>query len=531
MDSRRTAVEYHHRTKHHFQRYAASAGFMDWTTQPHPFRRFAGAPAVALPLGPDTGGPPYDALFADERQPAALGAESLGQFLYLSLALSAWKEVVDPEGNTVARWSLRVNPSSGNLHPTEGYLLLGPTAGLETGPGLYHYAPDEHLLEQRATGPVPEVVGGFLLGLTSIHWREAWKYGERAFRYCQHDVGHALAALSLAARTLGWRLRLLTDLPAGLADRVLAADTQTGPEREHADALVLVDTGDGTFPAREALESWVEGRGVLGEPNKLSPDHRIWDVIDEVAAACYGQVLPGAPIPESGPPPSRDPRPVDAFSLIRSRRSAVSMDRQTGLELADFARLLERLMPGETLLELPGGPEVSLLLFVHRVTGVAPGVYALPRQPGHEAAWREAMREDFTWDAVPGMPPEVPLRHLVSGDAREVARRLSCHQDIAADGAFSLGMVARFAPGIREHGAAWYPRLFWETGMIGHLLYLESEAAGLRGTGIGCFFDDEVHRLAGLAGDDWQSLYHFTVGGPVDDDRLRTAAPYAHLDR
>src|SRR5437660_12483691 len=33
----------------------------------------------------------------------------------------------------------------------------------------------------------------FLVGLSSIHWREAWKYGERAFRYCQHDVGHALA--------------------------------------------------------------------------------------------------------------------------------------------------------------------------------------------------------------------------------------------------------------------------------------------------------------------------------------------------
>ena len=36
-----------------------------------------------------------------------------------SLALSAWKE------HRGHRWSLRVNPSSGNLHPTEGYLLCG----------------------------------------------------------------------------------------------------------------------------------------------------------------------------------------------------------------------------------------------------------------------------------------------------------------------------------------------------------------------------------------------------------------------
>jgi len=44
----------------------------------------------------------------------------------------------------------------------------------------------------------------FLVGLSSIHWREAWKYGERAFRYCQHDLGHAMAALGLAAALVGW---------------------------------------------------------------------------------------------------------------------------------------------------------------------------------------------------------------------------------------------------------------------------------------------------------------------------------------
>lgn len=63
------------------------------------------------------------------------------------------------------------------------------------------------------------------------------------------------------------------------------------------------------------------------------------------------------------------------------------------------------------------------------------------------------------------------------------------------------------------------------------MLYLEAEAAGVRGTGIGCYFDDAVHELLGLAGDRFQDLYHFTVGGPVDDPRLTTLAPYAHLER
>jgi hypothetical protein len=46
-------------------------------------------------------------------------------------------------------------------------------------------------------------------GLSSIHWRESWKYGVRAYRYCQHDAGHALAAASFAAAGLGWQARLL----------------------------------------------------------------------------------------------------------------------------------------------------------------------------------------------------------------------------------------------------------------------------------------------------------------------------------
>ena len=66
--------------------------------------------------------------------------------------------------------------------------------------------------------------------------------------------------------------------------------------------------------------------------------------------------------------------------------------------------------------------------------------------------------------------------------------------------------------------------------MIGQALYLAAEAAGVRGTGIGCYFDDVLHRALGLTGHDWQSLYHFTIGNPVEDLRLRTAPPYAHLE-
>jgi nitroreductase len=103
---------------------------------------------------------------------------------------------------------------------------------------------------------------------------------------------------------------------------------------------------------------------------------------------------------------------------------------------------------------------------------------------------------------------------------------LSCDQDIASDGFFSLGMLAEFDASLAEHGPAFYRHLFWESGIVGQALYLEAEAAGVRSTGIGCFYDDPVHDVLGLQDHAFQSLYHFTVGMPVEDTRLTTEPGY-----
>ena len=145
----RTALDvtlaYHQRSKHLPFRFAASLGYMDWETQPDPFRRFEGAPTFPLELEPVGAEPSYDtALVLGDVDPTPLNKATVSRLFHDALALSAWKEIPG------TRWSLRVNPSSGNLHPTEGYLISGPIAGLHDRPGVYHYAPFVHALEQRA---------------------------------------------------------------------------------------------------------------------------------------------------------------------------------------------------------------------------------------------------------------------------------------------------------------------------------------------------------------------------------------------
>jgi hypothetical protein len=184
--------------------------------------------------------------------------------------------------------------------------------------------------------------------------------------------------------------------------------------------------------------------------------------------------------------------------------------------------MLERLQPGGSPWDaIDWSPQIHLLLFVHRIEGLPPGVYAYFRDGVTIDQWRTSMRQEFLWEPVADR-----LWLLVPTDVTWVANRASCDQDIAADGFFSLGMIARLEPALRERGEWFYRRLFWESGMIGQVLYLEAEAAAARATGIGCFYDDAVHDLAGLTGQTWQSLYHFSMGVPVEDTRLTTEPGY-----
>ena len=543
-------VAYHERTKHHFHRYAAAQGYMDWATQPDPFRRYAGADLVRLPL-PKAGRPlPYWQLYASPTvPPAPLSLESVSLFFRYALSLTAWKQV----GET--RWPLRANPSSGNLHPTEGYVLLPAFDQLGVVgemAAVYHYAPREHALERRAVlnakrwaeliAPFPE--GSFLVGLSSVHWREAWKYGERAFRYCQHDVGHALAGLRIAAAALGWRLVLQDGVSNSTLSSLLGLDRDEDfatAEREEAELLVLI-TPDFSMPlATDSKPMTAHGDGVFwqGSANTLSPEHSVeWPVIDEVARVT--RRCESSPIQEdfSGFPSEEElfGTPVrqgllSAEKAILGRRSAVAMDGSTAISQAAFFRMLARLIPtrdGRSMPwdTIPWRPRIHLGLFVHRVDGLVPGLYALARDPDKVEILKAVMGSEFCWQRVPDCPPGLPLYLLQEGDCRALASTVSCGQEIAGDGAFSLAMIADYMDSLATYGAAFYRNLFWEAGMAGQLLYLEAEEAGIRATGIGCYFDDPVHAAFGIASREWQSFYHFTVGGPVEDGRISTLPAY-----
>ncbi|MHB1677728.1 MAG: nitroreductase family protein [Sulfuriferula sp.] len=517
-------LAYHQRTKHRLERYATGPETLDWSAQPNPFREFSGAPRVSLPLFADH----LPANFAALHVPGAVAPQPLTQdsvaaLLELAFGLAAWKEY-GPD-----RWAVRCNPSSGNLHPTEAYVICRHIPSIEDG--VYHYLSRDHLLEQRCqVEATPDAPARLLVGLTSIHWREAWKYGERAFRYCQLDTGHAIGALRYAAATLGWHVRIMDSYShqqlaqwLGLAR---AADFSRA-EREEPELLMEI-TLEQNLDQAPLSRLWEPGQTSWhGQANLLDPHPMYrWPVIDEVTLASRKPLTQPtlSPLMTSNAVPDCE---IPAATLIRQRRSAQHFDPQFTQDIDSFYQILAATqprsnMPWDVWLE---PARVHPVLFVHRVAGLAPGIYALPRSATAQAQMQAAMRADFLWRKPPGCPDQLPLFLLAEAHLGKALKAISCHQAIAADSTFTLAMLAEFNAPLQD--APWrYRQLYWEAGLLGQVLYLQAEAAGLRGTGIGCYFDDVCHELLGLQDTAFQSLYHFTAGYPLTDARIANLPPY-----
>ena len=293
-----------------------------------------------------------------------------------------------------------------------GLLIAGPIDGLHDQPAVYHYAPLEHALERRAELSDEAWAAlarqlrpaSVLVGLTSIHWRESWKYGERAFRYCQHDVGHAIGAWPWPRRGSAGRRGCSKASPTRIWRGCSAVDGQNGPEAEHADACSRSAPRTRRFPSSSSGRSRLAEvvREALGRPqwhgapNRLSPEHQPWPVIDEVAAAtrktrAAAGRLSGRRRPLDNHSLTAGDSPLALRPIIHQRRSAVALDGTSGITRDAFFQILLKIVPGKGQIPfttLPWRPRVDLLLFVHRVEGSRPASTSLLRDPARKETLR-----------------------------------------------------------------------------------------------------------------------------------------------
>jgi SagB-type dehydrogenase family enzyme len=484
--------EYHESTKHTVQSLRRAQYFLDWKNMPDPFRHYEGVPVLDLPADPPSLEIPALELLqgAYGSTLAADGPALLSQLLFHSAAISASKRVP----STGYRYALRVNPSSGNLHPTEFHFL---TRGLKQWPdGLYHYRSSSHMGEQRAIGDLELKLGDgsapITFILTSIAWREAWKYRDRAYRYCLHDMGHAWQAIALAARALGCDTVATGHFPDDEVAQFCRLHEDEWP-------MLILRLRGRSVPERrpDAGETvWYGGRA-----NQLSTHQVDYPLIDAMHAATKvnssAELASVRPVVGSGeiqlPPPASSNR---AFGEVaRVRRSA--LDFRGGTESMSLAKLSAILSAASQPLsaDFAAARFIQLYLYVHRVDELQPGVYRY-------------------W------PEHAQLERVRSGDQRVEAAGLSLGQDLAGNACVAFSMIADIDRAVRSHGDRGYRYVHFEAGAIGQRLYLAAEALGLGATGIGAFYDNEVHRYLNLTPEQGQVVYHFAVGYPVPDPRV-----------
>jgi SagB-type dehydrogenase family enzyme len=452
---------YHEATRHTAERLRQSTHTLDWANMPNPFRHYESAPLVDLPADPEAPQvSAWDVLRGRLGPRVAMdGPDFFSRLFFYSASISATKRA--PSG---ARYSLRVNPSSGNLHPTEFHFAARGVAGWEDG--IYHYRPSQHMVERRGRGGF-----GFQAQvefvLTSIAWREAWKYQDRAYRYCLLDMGHAWQSLELAARAMGWPCEALGLFDhAALADRLRLAGDEW--------PLLVARIGDEGAPS-VAVPEWS-----AGTPNALSDFPRLPESIAAVHAATIASKRTNWTM--ATPPADGDPvGGLPIGEAVRRRRSA--LDFIGGTRTMSLPQLL-------ALLSVARAQLLELYLYVHRVDGLPPGLY---RAGEH-------------------------LECIRSGDQRVVAAGLSLGQNLAGNACVALSMLADLEQAEDRYGPRGYRYAHMEAGALGQRLYVGAEALGLRATGIGAFFDDRVHEYLGV--ERKRVVYHFAIGYPVADPRL-----------
>lgn len=463
MNRRDVIEQYHEATMHTPERLRATLHLLDWANQPDPFREYEGTPIVDLPgEAPAPEANLLELLRGETAAATAGGPLAISALLFHAAAVSATK--LSPAGT---RYALRVNPSSGNLHPTEFHFS---THGLRDWPdGVYHYRASQHVAEQRAAGTLTEEPLRFLL--TTIVWREAWKYRARAYRYCLLDAGHALEALVTSARALGWDYTLTTAF-----DDDAVAEQFRLPKDEWPLALVTFDDVPGE-PREPAEMFWMPG-GTSGISAAI-----VYGEIERVHEATKLDRR-GSPAPwrEEGPValPGSAPSAAGFAEVVRRRRSAVDfLGGDRAITLGQLATVLRAATACNEY--------IRLWLFMHRVETLAPGVYRY-----------EQYSDTLT-----------PLR---LGDQRVMAAALSLAQQLAGNSVVTFALTGRLQDGYRD--------VHLEAGRVGHRLYLAAEALGLQATGIGAFHDALVAEYLGLGEAGESVLYHFAVGYAVEDGRV-----------
>ncbi|NER78360.1 MAG: SagB/ThcOx family dehydrogenase [Leptolyngbya sp. SIO1D8] len=509
------AEHFHDRTKYHPETLSSAAGAMQGS-QPEPFKTYR--------LGSEIDLKPYldEVKVSGQASYEDRSLARLSHFLINVYGLTA--KLQTAYGQV---FYLRSSPSAGGLYPTELYLVSRGNTLLPAG--LYNYQVRTHSLwrfwDDHVWQPLQE--GCFwhpaleqtqlALVITSVFYRSAWRYRDRAYRRTCLDAGHVLGNLELAGALVDYRPHLI----GGFADQML---NQLMYLDETTESVITVAALADLLQVEQNLP-----RVTTTQPAKQQtnfPTIADGELLDYMHQATYidtdidvrwetRTVKTIDSSPELQKSTSDDKYNFPFCLKVSTLTSPIDWDEQLqGLERTILRRRSTRRFSGEnltlddlkTLLDftyqsqhyieqgLDGDPDYFDLSLIQSFIAVS-GVDGLESGCYYYA------------------PNAQELRQIRFKNFRQELHYLCLGQDLGRDAGAVVFQTADLKQAIARHGDRAYRYLHLDAGHLGQRLNLAATRLGLGVSGIGGFFDDQVNEVLGIP-DDEAVLYITTLGRP-----------------
>ncbi len=495
------ALEYHEATKHSELSIRESGHLLDWSNRPSQFKVYKDLKAIPLPR--DFSLPSEGSLKAiggiHPKMEGSVDVHTLAQLLFFSAGLT---RVVKFNSGP---YYLRAASATGALYPIELYVVCENISGLKAG--VYHFNPLDFSLVQLRYGDYRGELGAMsdesvltapvTVVLTSLAWRNAWKYGARSYRHWFWDSGVITANLLATGVSVGLKCGLITGFVDSEVDRLLCLS-----ERKEA-AVVLAPVGLGLAGSR-AMEMRLISR-LSPEVNPVSIEEiefpLIWETHqssslkskDEVktwvqdrqrfpGGLVAGNEIPLRPLKYDIEAPSLGDVILRRGSARRFARLPISLEQlSTIIDASTSAIPLDFLKRRETL--------IDVYLIANEVRELRAGAYFCNRRAGC-------------------------LEQLKVGQFRAVSGYLCLEQPLFSDASTVFYLMTNLKSVIGALGNRGYRAAQFEAGVVAGKLYLSAYSLSMGASG-STFYDDAVTEFFSPHAKDKSTMIAVGVGIPA----------------
>jgi len=196
----------------YFGRHPSDAVVLSVMRRLRSVKPFDDAPKIALPRDMPPATRSFDETLQTRTTARAFGSGPVALAQLSKVLFHAYGVTRDNEGSEFPR-PFRTIPSGGALFPLEVYVAVRDVDALP--PGLYHYDPEDHSLDELRRGPEAERLAHCLVQhelaseaaaailISAVFFRSTFKYGDRGYRFVLLEAGHLAQNALLAAHSLG----------------------------------------------------------------------------------------------------------------------------------------------------------------------------------------------------------------------------------------------------------------------------------------------------------------------------------------